>query len=340
MSEIPVIDISSHLAGGDSRGAAAAIDAAATEVGFFQIVGHGFDERCLDAVYEAVSALHRLPESIKEGLISPSGHPYRGVHLKRDETGIVRQERFLATRYDDPDEAIANGVSPELADFFDPNVWPDEVPAFRDAVRELFVQSQQLGHRMMELFALAFGLDADYFDPSIEPNASSFAVNHYPARGAPLDVDPTVLFAEHTDGNTLTVLHQRGDYEGLEVQRLDRSDEWIPVPVRDDAFVINLGELMTRLDERPLAGDPASRRCLERSGCQPHDAHHLPHAGAPRGGRSVTAVRRGRRSALRAGDPLRVGAHAHPHALRRGDRRNRAPSERPHDRVRPPVMRR
>jgi isopenicillin N synthase-like dioxygenase len=246
VSEIPVIDISSHLAGGDSRAAASAIDVAATQVGFFQIVGHGFDSQCLDAVYDAVSALNRLPESIKEALISPSGHPYRGVHLKRDENGIVRQERFLATRYDDPDEAIANGVSPELADFFDPNVWPSEVPALRDAVRELFVQSQQLGRQMMALFALALGLDADYFEPSIEPNASSFAVNHYPARRAPLDSDPTVLFAEHTDGNTLTVLHQRGDYEGLEVQRLDRSEEWIPVPVRDDAFVINLGELMTR----------------------------------------------------------------------------------------------
>jgi isopenicillin N synthase-like dioxygenase len=54
-----------------------------------------------------------------------------------------------------------------------------------------------------------------------------------------------VLFAEHSDGNTLTILHQRGDYEGLQVQRLDGAGEWIAVPVRDDAFVINVGELMT-----------------------------------------------------------------------------------------------
>ncbi len=65
----------------------------------------------------------------RKRLISPSGHPYRGVHLKRDDSGTVRQERFLATRYDGPQEAIDNGVAPELADFFDPNVWPAEVPA-------------------------------------------------------------------------------------------------------------------------------------------------------------------------------------------------------------------
>jgi isopenicillin N synthase-like dioxygenase len=266
---IPVVDISEHLAGSDSSAAAAAIEVAATEVGFFQIVGHGVDRDYLDAVYEAVAALTALPESVKEGLISPSGHPYRGVHLKRDDTGTVRQERFLATRYDSPQEAIDNGVAPELADFFDPNVWPAEVPALRSAVRDLFVQAQVLGGRMMQLFALALGLERDYFTPLIEPNASSFAANHYPARRAPLDADPTVIFAEHSDGNTLTILHQRGDYEGLQVQRLDAPGEWIPVPVREDAFVINLGELMARWtnDHWPAtqhrvvaAGDPSAAR--------------------------------------------------------------------------------
>jgi isopenicillin N synthase-like dioxygenase len=246
MSEIPVVDVSEHLAGGDGRRAAVAIEKAATEVGFFQIVGHGVDTAYLDAVYDAVDALVGLPMRVKEALLSPSGHPYRGVHVKRDDDGMVRQERFLATRWDSPDEAIANGVAPELADFFDPNVWPSDVPQLRTSVRELFVQQQELGRRVMQLFAVALGLEADHFQPSIEPNASSFAANRYPARRSPLVVDPTVIFAEHADGNTLTILHQRGDYEGLEVQRLDRPGEWTPVPVREDAFVINLGQLMTR----------------------------------------------------------------------------------------------
>jgi isopenicillin N synthase-like dioxygenase len=246
MRVIPVVDVAEHLAGGDSTRAASEIEAAIIDVGFFQIVGHGVERGYLDAVYEAVAAMSALPAAVKERLLSPSGHPYRGLHLKRDEAGVVRQERFLATRYDDPAEAIANGVAPELADFFDPNVWPSEVPALRTAVRDLFVQSQDLGGRMMDLFALALGLEHDYFADLIEPNASSFAANIYPARRRPLDVDPTVLFAEHSDGNTLTILHQRGDYEGLEVQRIDAEGEWIPVPVDEDAFVINVGELMTR----------------------------------------------------------------------------------------------
>ena len=115
MRAIPVVDISERLAGGDSGVAAAEIEAAATEVGFFQVVGHGVERRYLDAVYAAVAELAALPEAVKEGLISPSGHPYRGVHLKRDDSGTVRQERFLATRYDGPQDAIDNGVAPQLA---------------------------------------------------------------------------------------------------------------------------------------------------------------------------------------------------------------------------------
>lgn len=35
-----------------------------------------------------------------------------------------------------------------------------------------------------------------------------------------------VGFHEHADGNTLTLLHQRGDHEGLQVSRLDTPGEW------------------------------------------------------------------------------------------------------------------
>ena len=246
MSAIPVIDIGEFLAGGDGSRAAAEIGAAAVTVGFFQVIGHGVDPTLLDAAYNRMRAVSALPIAAKDRLMAANGHPYRGLHLNRDREGVVRQERFLASRFDDPAAAIAGGVDPQLADYFYPNSWPTEVPAFRTDVGELFTATQRLAGRIMQLFALALELGPDGFDGVIEPNSSGFAINYYPPRNEPLPHDPTVIFDEHSDGNTLTILHQRGDYEGLQVQRLDAGGTWTPVPVRDDAFVINLGELMTR----------------------------------------------------------------------------------------------
>ena len=244
--DIPVIDIGPFLAGGDAQPAADAIEEAATRVGFFQVVNHGVPGTLLDAVYEAAWAFGELDADTK--LQSASAHPYRGVHLRPDQNGVVRFERFLAARYDNPDIAIAAGIDPSMADYYYPNVWPTQPASFRPAVEALFAHTQQLAGSLMRLFALALGEGIDGFDGLIEPNASSFAVNHYPAdRGhGPEDGEPELLFYDHVDGNTLTVLHQRGDYEGLQVNRLDAPGEWIPVPVRDDAFVINVGKLMSR----------------------------------------------------------------------------------------------
>jgi isopenicillin N synthase-like dioxygenase len=243
--EIPVIDIEAFLAGTDLTTAPRAVEAAASSIGFLQIVGHGVPAAPMNAVYDAMARLHGLPESVKQGYVS-EGHPYRGFHMNRDSQGRVRQERFLVSRFEDRADAIAGGVPAELSDFFYPNIWP-AVDGFRDAVSGLFTITNALAGRLMGLVAVALGLEADWFDDMLEPNASTFAINHYPPRAeAARDGEPELLFAEHADGNTLTVLHQRGTYNGLQVQPLDEPGVWIDIPVVDNAFVINVGELMTR----------------------------------------------------------------------------------------------
>jgi isopenicillin N synthase-like dioxygenase len=240
---VPVIDITSFLDGSDSLGPARAVDEAATGSGFFQIIGHGVDIALLDAVYDGAVRLSREPDEVKAALVSPSGHPYRGLMSERDSRGLVCSQRFHASRFDDAADAVRHGVSAEVADFFAPNAWP-YLPGFRDAVNLLFGETRHLGAQLMRLFAVALQLPADYFDPYLAHDASSCSINYYPARHQPLLEDPTVIFDEHFDGGTLTILHQRGTYDGLQIRTLD--GDWFNVPVVPDAFVINMGELMTR----------------------------------------------------------------------------------------------
>jgi isopenicillin N synthase-like dioxygenase len=79
---------------------------------------------------------------------------------------------------------------------------------------------------------------------TLEPGVSNFAINGYPAFAGVSESWQRILVASHSDSGTLTILHQRGSYEGLEAQNPDGL--WVKVPVIPDAFVINLGDLMAR----------------------------------------------------------------------------------------------
>jgi isopenicillin N synthase-like dioxygenase len=76
---VPVIDIARFLDGSDSVTAPAEVHEAATSSGFFQITGHGIPTTLFDAVYEMADVLSALPNEVKENLMSPIGHPYRGM---------------------------------------------------------------------------------------------------------------------------------------------------------------------------------------------------------------------------------------------------------------------
>jgi len=51
--------------------------------------------------------------------------------------------------------------------------------------------------------------------------------------------------AAHTDFSTITILLQQPGTEGLQVWYPPISD-WIPVPVVEDGFVVNIGDLMQK----------------------------------------------------------------------------------------------
>ena len=95
----------------------------------------------------------------------------------------------------------------------------------------------------MSLFAQALGLAADHFVDIFAHDVSLLSANWYPNQ--PLHHgDRTVMLKAHPDSGVLAVLHQRGDYDGLQV--LANGRQLDDRARRDDAFVINIGHLMSR----------------------------------------------------------------------------------------------
>lgn len=245
--EIPVIDIGGARAGGPVDEAAARIAAAAEDVGFFQVVGHGVPSELISEAIRNARELEASSEEYKESLASPTGHPFRGFSMMRDEEGRRLVDRFQVNWFDDSRSAQSAGVDERYGDYFHPNVWPEKVVGFEDAWRAYFSATQNLGDQLMRLFAYALHLDnaEERFGRCVLwPPVSALAVNLYPSSRQTGSEPASIIFRTHTDSGTLTLLYQEGDYAGLQAQMLD--GRWVTVPFVEGSYVVNLGELMAR----------------------------------------------------------------------------------------------
>ena len=133
-----------------------------------------------------------------------------------------------------------------------PNLFPARPAGLRTTVLECLDAFTSLGHRLMTGFALALGLDADWFDRTLTADpVVLFRIFHYPAlpalaeaeEEAEPDDEPGWGVAEHTDYGLLTILFQ-DDGGGLELRT---REGWVEVPPHPGALVCNLGDMLERM---------------------------------------------------------------------------------------------
>jgi isopenicillin N synthase-like dioxygenase len=275
-SVIPVIDIGPARVGQDREAIAAQIDHACRTIGFFQIVGHGVDTALYHNYYRAAEALWVLTDDEAVAVSSP--HPFRGLDRRRTDDGHIFVERFQNNHFENPEEAAQAGVPDEFLDWFVPNAWPAEADDLRAAYEALFEATRELGNTMMGLFALALGVDEATLMSNFNNDVSYMSVHSYP--GVPNEAPRTPRVPEHTDSGLLSILHQHGNYEGLELRMA--SGERLTVPVIDDALVLNIGDLMGRwtndqwlaTPHAVIAGDNATQSRVSVA------THYLPNVDA------------------------------------------------------------
>jgi len=95
----------------------------------------------------------------------------------------------------------------------------------------------------MAMFALALGLDEDFFADKVNHHISRLRVRNYPAPVTP--PKPAQLRAgAHADYGSLTILRAQDKPGGLQVQ--NRAGEWVDVPIAPNSYIVNIGELMAR----------------------------------------------------------------------------------------------
>lgn len=240
-TELPIVDIAS-LFSSDIKGrtlAANKLDKAAREAGFLYIKGHQVD----------VHLIKRLKAVAKEYFtqdIKAKMNDYIG--LSTNHSGYVPQgeETFYgeAIQNNQADLKESYDIGPETPSLMTRFVkdagtrWPANNRHFKKIISDYYTAMVKLSHTLFKGFALALSLPENTFTQHLNQPPSQLRLLHYFDKPDATENDSGI--GAHTDYEFFTILLPTSP--GLQV--LNGAKQWIPVPVVDDCFVVNIGDMM------------------------------------------------------------------------------------------------
>jgi isopenicillin N synthase-like dioxygenase len=237
---VPTLDIRLFDAGGSDRSNfVRQIGAAYREYGFCGISGHGISPELIERAYGVFQAFFALPEAVKMKYHVKGGGGARGYTPFKVETAKDSQYPDLKEFWHIGRELPAGS---KYAAVMLPNLWPAEVPGFREYGYALYEALDELGARVLRALALHIDLPEDFFDDKVNFGNSILRPIHYP----PIleEEIPNIRAGAHEDINFITLL-VGASAAGLEI--LTREGEWLPFTAEGDTIVVNIGDMLQRL---------------------------------------------------------------------------------------------
>lgn len=248
-SHVPIINIRA-LTGetGDRRPVAEQIRNACCDCGFFYITGHGVDEAIQERLEWLSQEFFAQPLDTKlEIRMALGGRAWRGYFPVGNEltSGQPDQKEGIYFGAElSPDHPMVKAGTP----LHGRNLFPSNIPLFRETVLDYMAAMTQLGHRLMTGIALSLDLEENYFaDRYTADPLTLFRIFNYPPLQASSD-QALWSVGEHTDYGILTILKQ--DISGgLQVKAKTGwpNSGWIDAPPVPGSFVCNIGDMLDRM---------------------------------------------------------------------------------------------
>ena len=240
--EIPLLDMSPYLKGepaGRER-VAAQLKQITETVGFFYLSGHGIPQSQIDRVFAESRRFHSLPEEVKRKvpLVDVDSHKtgYSGLAAERRRGAIVNiisdakpnyYSKFTIIREKDPK--------------VEANVWPENLPGFKEVVLGYQAAIEALGKKFLTLWSTTLSLPLDFFDHMFETPHVNLSLLHYPPQK--VIGDRQYGIAPHTDNSMMTFLAQ-ANIPGLAVRM--PSGHWRLVDIIPGTLLVNTGNVLVR----------------------------------------------------------------------------------------------
>jgi isopenicillin N synthase-like dioxygenase len=223
----------------DPQGFADELGRSFVDYGFAVIRDHGIPQELIDRAEQKSKEFFALPEEVKRKYLIEGQGGQRGYTPFGIETAKGLKTHDLKEFWHVGRELPAGhkyGAS------MPPNLWPSEVPGFKDTFLELYAAFDQAGLKVLRAIARFLKVDEDYFTDTVKDGNSVMRLLHYPAQSEP--TGEHIRAGAHEDINTITLL-LGAEEAGLELKTKD--GRWIPVMSRPGELVINIGDMLQRL---------------------------------------------------------------------------------------------
>jgi len=248
---IAAVDLDAFVNGSSKSQAeiAARVDEICRNTGFLIIENHGVPRTIIDNAWAATKEFFDLPLEDKLAAKSPDPKCPRGYFPMASESlakslGIDTppdiKESFGIGRWKVPPIEL---TATELDFYFGKNLWPTALPDFQDTLTNYFNAMTELGDRVLRLFAAALDMPHDFFEQFHTFPVSALRCLNYPGTKEPLLPNQRGA-GEHSDYGSITILKSDPHVPGLEIKLA--SGEWAKAPLVNDAFIVNIGDMMAR----------------------------------------------------------------------------------------------
>lgn len=246
---IPSLDLSDFTSGDPQRKNkfVQQLGEAYNNIGFVAIRNHYLTDELSEKLYSIIKKFYAMPDAIKQqyeiaGLAGQRGYIGKGKeHAKGRNTGDLKEFYHVGQEVLDGDP-----IKKEYPE----NVWPAELPEFKDIALEVYRRLEKTGVYMLRAIALYLNLPENYFDDKVHHGNSILRPIHYFPIEDPDSVPAdAVRAAEHGDINLITLL-MGASADGLQVLR--RDGKWIPITALPEQLVVNVGDMLERLTNKKL----------------------------------------------------------------------------------------
>jgi isopenicillin N synthase-like dioxygenase len=237
---IPTLDLSRVDVGASERASFLRdLRAAARDVGFFYLAGHGIEDDLIHKVLALSRRFFALPSADKLAIEMVNSPHFRGYNRPGFEH--TRGKPDWREQLDIGSEKSAlpfDRSTPPWTRLQGPNQWPPALPELKPTLLAYQEKATALAVRVLRAFAAALDQPDDAFAPIYSPAPHQLLkLIRYPGRARD-ESDQGV--GAHKDSDFVSILLQ-DQQAGLQVEG---ANGWIDAPPFPGTFVVNIGEIL------------------------------------------------------------------------------------------------